>query len=60
MASKVARILLAMLMGIVLGPIVACEKSGPVQQTEVEMEDTADQAPGAVAAPPAEAEDVAE
>jgi hypothetical protein len=53
MASKLARILLATLMGVALGAFAACEQSGPIEQTEAEIEEAAEGA-GAVAAPPAE------
>lgn len=59
MAIKLARILLATLVGVALGAIAACEKSGPVEQSKTEIEGAAE-APGAVAAPPAEAETGAE
>ena len=55
MASKFARLLLVTLVGIALGAFAACEQSGPIEQSEAEIEGAAEEA-GAVAAPPAEAE----
>jgi hypothetical protein len=60
MASKFARILLATLVGVALSGITACDQPGPTEQTEVEMEDTIEEAGGAVAAPPAEAVEAVE
>jgi len=37
MARKLARILLAMLVGVFLGGIMACGDSGPAQQAQEEM-----------------------
>lgn len=59
MASKPARILLATLMGVALSAIAACEQSGPIEQSEAEIEEAAE-GTGAIAAPPAEAETGAE
>ena len=42
MARKLARILLAMLVGLVLGGITACDQSGPGDEVEMEMEETID------------------
>jgi hypothetical protein len=55
MASKFARLLLATLVGIALGAVAACEQSGPIEQTEAEIEGAAE-GTGAVAAPAGEDE----
>jgi hypothetical protein len=39
MASQFARILLATLVGVALGGIMACDQPGPAEQAEVEMEE---------------------
>ena len=42
MARKLARILLAMLVGVALGGITACGDSGPAEQAEQAVEDMGD------------------
>ena len=40
MASKLARILLAMLVGVALSGITACDEPGPAEQAASEIEET--------------------
>ena len=42
MARKLARILLAILVGVALGGITACGDSGPAEQAEQAVEDMGD------------------